>query len=164
MLICPSGLGREVCADHIPISSHDCNTQIRHFTPAQLWDPFNFPHQLQPGITSPSKAPLPQDSLWEETQRRFLLTSAQAESNGWEGPATSLRTYLFCTSGWTGQTEGCWQSKEQLTESSCTGHCRSCNLTGWILVSSFRLVQESRGKQSSSLAATAPEENIVEIV
>lgn len=67
-------------------------------------------------------------------------------------------------SGWTGQTEGCWQSKEQLTESSCTGHCRSCNSTGWILVSSFRLVQESRGKQSSSLAAASPEENIVEIV
>lgn len=146
MFICPSGLGREVCADHIPVSSHDCNTQIRHFRLAQLWGPFNFPHQLQPGITSPSKAPLPQDSLWRKHREGFCWRLLKQRAMGEKDQQPALGHTCFAqVSGWTGQTEGCWQSKEQLTESSCTGYCRSCNSTGWVLVSSFRLVQESRG-------------------
>lgn len=161
VFISPSGFGKEVCADHTPISSHGCNTQIRHFTPARLCEipsAFHTSSSLASLVTP--KPPFPR-TRWGGNMEK-VLTSAQAESDGWEAQSKQpwdIGVFHRYQNGLArqrgaGKTRSSWQS-------NCAGHCRSCNSAVWILVSLFRLAQKSKGEQSPGLAAASQEETTV---
>lgn len=98
LLLSPSGLVREVCAGHIPVSTHICHTLIRHFTPAWFGEiPSTFHTSSSLASPFPPKAPFSRTPWGENIEKRFdieQLTSAQAEKDAWEWPANSLGTYF----------------------------------------------------------------------
>lgn len=134
------------------------HTQSRHFTPAWFGEiPSAFHASSSLASPFPPKPPFSRIP-WGESIQKMPVDICSSRERCLRMTSKQPWDVLCCP-----KQRGAGKARSSWRESSCTSHYRSCNSIEWILISSSRLVQESRGKPTSALTAASPKENTVKI-